>query len=500
MLEKASARALGVGTSGLGKVAILRRSLDCRKGVCEYRFRIRAFVKGEEALEYDIPEYRDVADAMPVIVIGCGPAGLFASLRLIMEGIKPVILERGKDVHSRRRDCAGISRHGVIDPDSNYCYGEGGAGAFSDGKLFTRSTKRGDIREVLYQFVRFGADPDILIDAHPHIGSDVLPKVVENMRSCIIEHGGECHFNSKVTDLRSSGDGWTAVCADGTSYSSSDVILASGHSATEFYDLFAQRGWALSAKGFALGVRAEHKQSLIDGIQYRGRRDPQLPPAEYSLLTQVRGRGVFSFCMCPGGVIIPSSTSEGETVLNGMSDSRRSSRWANAGIVCSIEPGDIPGYGKYGPLELLEFQKNIERRMWNFSKSFKAPAQRMTDFCIGRLSRNLPATSYSPGVVCAPLHLMLPEQVADRLREALPLFGGKMKGFFNEDALLLAVESRTSSPVRILRDPVTFQSLSLPHVYPCGEGAGYSGGIVSSAIDGICAACAVAAEHHITRS
>ena len=545
-LERAACRALGVQPSRIGDVVVLRRSLDCRGGDPQYRFRIRAYQKGEPVDNYRLPEYKDVSTARRVIVVGCGPAGMFASLRLLMEGLKPIILERGKDVHSRKKDCASISRTGAIDPDSNYCFGEGGAGTFSDGKLYTRSTKRGDIREVLYQFVRFGADPDILVDAHPHIGSDVLPKVVENIRLCIEEHGGECHFNAKVTDFQrtSSSDGsgcWKVICADGSSYEAADVILAAGHSATEFYELFDSRGWALQAKGFALGVRAEHPQSLIDRIQYHGHLSAScsapsglpgrpgssasgrpmpsasgrqgssasgnpmpsasgrpgssayLPAAEYSLLTQIRGRGVFSFCMCPGGVLVPSSTQEGEVVLNGMSNSMRSSHWANAGIVSSVEPGDFPEYAKYGALELLRFQKDVERRMWDFSKSFKAPAQRMTDFCNGRLSRNLPDTSYACGAECAPLHLMLPKPIAVRLAEAFPVFDRQMKGYCNGDALLLAVESRTSSTVRIPRDSDTLQSLSLPRIYPAGEGAGYAGGIVSSAIDGI--ACAQAIAH-----
>jgi uncharacterized FAD-dependent dehydrogenase len=510
-LEKAACRALGVQPSRIGDVAVLRRSLDCRGGDPQYRFQIRAYQKGEPVDTYQLPEYKDVFPARRVIVIGCGPAGMFASLRLMMEGLKPIILERGKDVHSRKKDCASISRTGAIDPDSNYCFGEGGAGTFSDGKLYTRSTKRGDIREVLHQFVRFGADPDILVDAHPHIGSDVLPRVVENIRLCIEEHGGECHFNARVTDFQrtSSSDGsgcWKVICADGSSYEAADVILAAGHSATEFYELFDSRGWALQAKGFALGVRAEHPQSLIDRIQYHGHvsapvspaygrpaSSASLPAAEYSLLTQIQGRGVFSFCMCPGGVLVPSSTQEGEVVLNGMSNSMRSSHWANAGIVSSVEPGDFPEYAKYGALELLRFQKDVERRMWDFSKSFKAPAQRMTDFCHARLSRNLPDTSYACGVECAPLHLMLPKPIAERLAEAFPVFDLQMKGYYNGDALLLAVESRTSSPVRIPRNPDTLQSLSLPRIYPAGEGAGYAGGIVSSAIDGI--ACAKAIAH-----
>jgi len=485
-----AAKALGVKPAMVGEWRVVRRSVDARQDVL-YRYRIAAVRKGEEYEEYHLEEYQNVENAEPVIVIGAGPAGMFASLRLLMRGYKPIVLERGKDVHARKFDMAKLSTAGVVNPDSNYCFGEGGAGTFSDGKLFTRSSKRGDIREVLYQLVRFGAAESILVDAHPHIGSDKLPIVVENIRKCIIEHGGEYHFDSRVTDIEKLADGSFCVTVShpegaAEQFHAKKVILATGHSARDIYELFQRKNWRIEAKGFAMGVRVEHPQWLINKIQYHGKYQPFMPTAEYAFVTQIEGRGVFSFCMCPGGILVPSSTAPGELVLNGMSNSGRNSKWANAGVVVSVEPEDLPSYAKYGPLAALEFQKEVERSMFAYTESLKAPAQRMMDFCRRQPSANLPETSYHPGAVNAPLHELLPENVSLRLKYAFPQIGNKyMHGYYTNDALLLGVESRTSSPVRIPRDSETLEHVEVGGLYPCGEGAGYAGGIVSSALDGI---------------
>ena len=480
-----AAKALGCKPQMVGEWRVVRRSVDARKEPL-YRYRVAVVRKGEDFEEYVTEPYLDVASAEPVLIVGAGPAGMFAALKLLTRGYKPVILERGKDVHARKFDIARLSREGLVDTDSNYCFGEGGAGTFSDGKLFTRSSKRGDIREVLHQLVQFGADPDILVSAHPHIGSDKLPHIVENIRKCIVGHGGEYHFGCRVEDIVRKADGSYELKAPCGSFSARKVILACGHSARDIYRLFVSRGWAVEAKGFALGVRVEHPQWLINKIQYHGKWQPFMPTAEYAFVTQIEGRGVFSFCMCPGGILVPSSTEPGELVLNGMSNSARNSKWANAGVVVSVEPEDLPHYQKYGPFSSLEFQRDVERSMFDFSSSFKAPAQRMMDFCRRVPSANLPASSYHPGTVPAPLHELLPENISLRLKYAFPYVGNKlMHGYYTNEALLLGVESRTSSPVRLPRDPQTLEHVDLPGLYPCGEGAGYSGGIVSSALDGI---------------
>lgn len=488
---------------------IVHRSIDAR-GDVTMRYRVEAYKKDEPYEEYKLPEYQDVHNAEPVIVVGAGPAGMFAALKLLTLGLKPVVLERGKDVSGRKPDIAKLSRTGVVNPDSNYCYGEGGAGTFSDGKLFTRSSKRGDNREVLYQFVNFGADPSIIVDAHPHIGTDKLPRLVSNIRECIIEHGGEYHFQNRVSDIERAEDGVITVTAidekndnKTLTYKAKAVILATGHSARDVYEMLQGKGCELQAKGFAMGVRVEHPQSLINKIRYRGQWEPGFPAAEYSFVEQVDDRGVFSFCMCPGGILVPSSTEDGYTVLNGMSNSARNSKWANAGVVVSIEPDDVPEeYKKDGVFSLLNFQHDVEKKMFDYAAEHAeadengvvnklcAPAQRMVDFCEEQLSEDLPETSYRPGVVSAPLYELLPECVSSRLQKAFPLINNKMRGYYTEDALLLGVESRTSSPVRIVRGD-DFQCPQVPGLFPCGEGAGYSGGIVSSAIDGI--NCAVAA-------
>lgn len=480
-----AAKALGCKPQMVGEWRVVRRSVDARKEPL-YRYRVAVVRKGEDFEEYVTEPYLDVASAEPVLIVGAGPAGMFAALKLLTRGYKPVILERGKDVHARKFDIARLSCEGLVDTDSNYCFGEGGAGTFSDGKLFTRSSKRGDIREVLHQLVQFGADPDILVSAHPHIGSDKLPQIVENIRKCIVGHGGEYHFGCRVEDIVRKADGSYELKAPCGSFSARKVILACGHSARDIYRLFVSRGWAVEAKGFALGVRVEHPQWLINKIQYHGKWQPFMPTAEYAFVTQIEGRGVFSFCMCPGGILVPSSTEPGELVLNGMSNSARNSKWANAGVVVSVEPEDLPHYQKYGPLSSLEFQRDVERSMFDFSSSFKAPAQRMMDFCRRVPSANLPASSYHRGTVPAPLHELLPENISLRLKYAFPYVGNKlMHGYYTNEALLLGVESRTSSPVRLPRDPQTLEHVDLPGLYPCGEGAGYSGGIVSSALDGI---------------
>lgn len=490
---------------------IVHRSMDAR-GDLKMVYQVEAYYKNEPCPEYKLPEYKDVHQAQPVVVVGAGPAGMFAALKLLMLGLKPIILERGKDVHRRKADMAALSKTGSVNPESNYCYGEGGAGAFSDGKLYTRSSKRGDIREVLGQFVQFGANPSILIDAHPHIGTDKLPRVVENIRKCIIEHGGEYHFDSKVVEINKEEDGgFEVICGDGAIYKAGRVILATGHSARDVYEMFSRKGWALQAKGIAMGVRVEHPQALINRIRYRGQWEIGMPAAEYSFVEQIAApgpdgepleRGVYSFCMCPGGILVPSSTEPGTTVLNGMSNSARNSKWSNAGVVVSIEPEDIPDeYKKDGVFSLMNFQHDLEKKMFDYvaarhpDNPAAAPAQRMADFCEGEESEDLPETSYHPGVVSAPLHELLPGIISERLQEVFPIVDQKIRGYYTNDALLLGVESRTSSPIRIPRNPETYQSESVEGIFPCGEGAGYAGGIVSSAIDGINCAVAVAASY-----
>lgn len=494
-LREAAAKALGVKPEKVGHVEVTRRSIDARQDIL-YRYRVQAYRDNEPYEPYRVAPYLDVHEARPVIVVGAGPAGMFAALKLLQLGLKPIVLERGKDVERRKVDMARLSTEGVLDPDSNYCYGEGGAGAFSDGKLYTRSSKRGDIREVLHQLVAFGAHPDILIDAHPHIGTDKLPEVVKNIRQCIEVHGGEYHFDARVTDLIRQADGSFEVHCGSTIYTASQVILATGHSARDIYELFQAKGWTLEAKGFALGVRVEHPQWLLNQIRYHGKYQPFMPTAEYSFVQQVDGRGVFSFCMCPGGILVPSSTEPETVVLNGMSNAARNSKWADAGVVVQIEPGDQPEQYT-GPFALMDFQRDVERAMYRYAQEhgakhpFTAPAQRMKDFCRGLVSKDLPKTSYHPGTVSAPLHELLPEHVASRLRKVFPIVERGMRGYYTNDALLLGVESRTSSPVRLPRNPETLEHVDVPGLYPCGEGAGYAGGIVSSALDGI--NCAIAA-------
>ena len=502
-LKEIEARAGGL------KWVLKKRSIDARKEPV-WRYQYEAYEKGEEYEPFVPAPLQDTHDAPAVIVVGAGPAGMFSALKLLELGLRPVILERGKDVHARKTDMARLSREGIVNPESNYCYGEGGAGAFSDGKLYTRSSKRGDVREVLHRLVEFGASPDILIDAHPHVGSDKLPAVVEKIRLGITAHGGEYHFGARVTAVSGrDGNGMCHVtCSDGSTYSGIAVILATGHSARDVYEMLSNGGGALEAKGFALGVRVEHPQEKINFHQYHGQWKPGMPAAEYSFVEQVDGRGVFSFCMCPGGILVPSSTEPGTVVLNGMSNSGRSGKFANAGVVVQIEPEDVAGSD---PFRLMDFQQGVERAMFDWCERMRcsglkdlpqnpmaAPAQRMEDFCLGKISKKMPPTSYFPGVISAPLHEILPQMVASRLQKVFPRV--KMKGYYTNAALLLGVESRTSSPIRIPRDPESLEYVSMAGVYPCGEGAGYSGGIVSSALDGIRCAEAIAAQRNFLSS
>jgi uncharacterized FAD-dependent dehydrogenase len=475
--------------STIQDVRILRRSIDARGGRPWYRLRIAVY-SGEPFVEEPalLDNMKNVSEKPEVIIVGAGPAGYFAALELIEQGLKPVVLDRGKDVRARRRDLRAIQQFGVVDIHSNYCFGEGGAGTYSDGKLYTRSHKRGSIIKALKLLVEHGANPEILLDAHPHIGSNKLPGVVANIRQTILHYGGEVHFESHVTDFIIKDAAIKGVVVDGKQeYKADSVILATGHSARDIYHLLARKGINIEAKPFALGVRIEHPQSLIDKIQYnQPEREPNLPASSYKLVCQVEERGVFSFCMCPGGLIVPAATAPGEVVVNGMSLSRRDSPFANSGTVVAVEPEDLKAFHHHGVFAGLEFQKSVERSMFNLAgdESQKAPAQRLTDFVEKRISDTLRPTSYIPGLVSAPLHELLPTFIYDKLRTAVRIFGKKMKGYYTEEANVVATESRTSSPIRIPRDRKTFMHEDVSGLFPCGEGAGYAGGIISAAMDG----------------
>ncbi|MCM1332522.1 MAG: FAD-dependent oxidoreductase [Bacteroides sp.] len=476
---------------------IIKRSIDARQRNVVVNITLRVWLdEAPSSLSAASPvEYRKVTSGKQAIVVGAGPAGLFAALRLIEHGIRPIVLERGKDVDSRRKDLAAISRENRVDPDSNYCFGEGGAGAYSDGKLYTRSKKRGSVDKILNIFHQHGASENILIDAHPHIGTDKLPDVIKAIRNTIIENGGEVRFNTKVTELIIENKRVTGVkCADGTECRG-PVILATGHSARDVYRMLHDQGIEIEPKGIAVGVRLEHPQALIDRIQYHSPegRGKYLPAAEYSMLTRVDDRAVYSFCMCPGGFIIPAASEPGLLVVNGMSPSSRGTRWSNSGMVVEVLPEDVEGDG---PLKMMRFQKDIETRFFeDAGKTQNAPAQRMVDFTKGKLSTDLPATSYAPGIHSARIDRLLPAPVAARLQEGFRQFGNKSKGFLTNDAVLIGCETRTSSPVRISRDSSTLQHVRIAGLFPCGEGAGYAGGIVSAAIDG--ERCADAASEYI---
>lgn len=480
----------GIDVRTIQAVRILRRSIDARQRTIYVNLKVRAYINEYPADDaYRHTEYRDVSGAPQVVVVGEGPGGLFASLRLIELGLRPVVVERGKDVRARKLDLSAITKTQRVDSESNYCFGEGGAGAYSDGKLYTRSKKRGNIEKILNVFCQHGASTAILADAHPHIGTDKLPRVIENMRNTILRCGGEVHHETRMDRLVLEGDRVVGIEAtylpDGSGRSfRGPVILATGHSARDVYRYLAAAKIDIEAKGLAIGVRLEHPSALIDQIQYHSKqgRGKYLPAAEYSFVTQVDGRGVYSFCMCPGGFVIPAATGPQQIVVNGMSPSNRGGQWSNSGMVVETRPEDVEGDD---PLRMMHWQEQIERDCWQQGNMKQtAPAQRMADFVNGRLSYDLPRSSYAPGLISSPLHFWLPPFISKRLQEGFKTFGRMSHGFLTNEAVMIAVETRTSSPVRILRNPDTLMHVRIEGLFPCGEGAGYAGGIVSAGVDG----------------
>ena len=498
LVKKYISQHLAVPAVSISGYHIIKRSIDARSKQSWILITVLAFIDEPfSPIEFNRIQLQDVSQAKhQVIIIGAGPAGLFAALKLIEHGIRPVILERGKDVRSRRRDLAELNKHGIINPESNYCFGEGGAGTYSDGKLYTRSTKRGDVKRILNMFVQFGADEKILYESHPHIGTNKLPHIITSMRNSITSFGGQYLFNHKVTDFLIEKNIVKGVKTEtGETFYGKSIILATGHSARDIFELLYHKKISIESKSFALGVRIEHPQSLIDRIQYHSNnRGKYLPPAAYSLVQQINEKGVFSFCMCPGGIIAPAATSPGELVVNGWSPSKRNNPFANSGIVVSVTEKDIHDYFKKNespefkedrvPLHGMYFQQAIERKAYEMGGgNFVAPAQRLIDFVQRKQSQSLPACSYNPGIISTTLNQVLPSFVYTSLQSAFIEFDKKMKGYFTNDAVVVATESRTSSPVRIPRDQ-SFQHPQLKSIYPCGEGAGYAGGIVSAAMDG----------------
>ena len=480
----------GLDVRTITHVRVLRRSIDARQRTIFVNLKVRVYINEQpEDDEYERTDYRDVSSAPSVVVVGAGPGGLFAALRLIEIGLRPIVLERGKDVHERKKDIAAITKTQKVDPESNYCFGEGGAGAYSDGKLYTRSKKRGNTRKILNVFCQHGASTAILADAHPHIGTDKLPRVIENMRNTIIRCGGEVHFQTKMTSLIIENETVKGIIAEDLTTGTEKefvgpVILATGHSARDVYRYLYDHDMEMEPKALAVGVRLEHPARVIDCIQYHSKsgRGRWLPAAEYSFVTQVEGRGVYSFCMCPGGFVIPAATGPSQIVVNGMSPSNRGSQWSNSGMVVETRPADIEGDG---PLKVMRWQERLERLCWTQAGMRQAaPAQRMMDFVSGKLSYDLPRSSYAPGLVSSPLHFWLPDEISVRLRRGFEEFGRKSRGFLTNEAVLMAIETRTSAPVRIRRDAATLMHIGVEGLFPCGEGAGYAGGIVSAAIDG----------------
>lgn len=486
----------GIPAGEIRHIEVLKRSIDARQKNVIINLKVKIYIDEPYQPEpIELPDYPDVSRAEEVLIVGMGPAGLFAALKLIELGKKPVILERGKDVKARIKDLKAINVNHIVNEDSNYCFGEGGAGTYSDGKLYTRAKKRGDVDRILKLLVGFGAVRDILVDAHPHIGTNKLPPLIAGMRECILQQGGEIHFNTRVTDLIIEENAIKGVkTLEGETYHSSHVILATGHSARDIFSLLHRKNIDIHLKPLAMGVRVEHPQALIDSIQYNCKeRSPYLPPSPYSIARQVDGRGVYSFCMCPGGVIAPCATMPGEIVTNGWSSSRRARPTANSGIVVELHKKDFNPYAEYGPLAAVEFQKSIERKAWVMGgKTQTAPAQRLVDFLEGKLSADLPDTSYPPGIRSVELKEVLPGFIHQALAGGFRQFDKSMRGYLTNEAVVHAPESRTSSPVRIPRDRSTLQHPQVQGLYPCGEGAGYAGGIVSAAMDGerCAAACA----------
>ncbi len=484
-----SAHRLDIAKEDITGIKILRKSIDARKPKIILNYKVAVYIKEPlpKQSEYQF-DYKDVSKAKPVHIIGFGPAGMYAALRCIELGYKPIVLERGKNVQDRRRDLKAINQDHFVNEDSNYCFGEGGAGTYSDGKLYTRSLKRGDVRRIFENLVFHGATEQILIDAHPHIGTNKLPKIIQNIRENIIKYGGEVHFETRVVDFDIEDNAIKAVIMqNGEEMSTERVVLATGHSARDIFYLLKDKDIAIKSKSFAMGVRVEHPQHIIDSIQYHcpGERHELLPAAAYSLVQQVNERGVYSFCMCPGGFIVPAATANGEVVVNGMSPSRRNNKYANSGIVVEINAErDLKKYEQFGELKGLEFQKDLERLAFTAGgRSQVAPAQRLTDFVEGKLSNSLNDTSYQPGLKSAPMHSLLPKLIGSRLRKGFDAFGRKMKGYYTEEANIVGVESRTSSPVNIPRNE-TLEHPQISNLFPCGEGGGYAGGIISAAMDG----------------